>query len=314
LRARPCASGLAIEVGDNGAGMDAATLARVFQPFFSTKPGGMGLGLSICHTIVASHGGSISVSSSVDQGTCFQIELPLRQPLVVGANAPVAGPPAAPMTSGDCVFVVDDDEALRRALERQLRAEGYRVQGFANAHAFLDGAPHAEVACIVSDVRMPGLSGLDLQAALARRGNHWPVVFISGHADVPTSVQAMKGGAAAFLPKPFAQAELLAAVADALATSRQRAQARHQHADLLQRQRALTPREADVFALVVQGLLNKQVADRLGIAEGTVKIHRGRVMEKMAAPSVAELVRMAQELATLDGDVAELGLKVPEPM
>jgi FixJ family two-component response regulator len=270
----------------------------------------MGLGLSICQTLVASQGGTISVSSSLGQGTCFHIELPLRQPLVVGPNVQAA----APAPRGDCIFVVDDDDALRRALQRQLAAEGYRVQGFANAHAFLDGAPRAEVACIVSDVRMPGLSGLDLQAALARGGSHWPIIFISGHADVPTSVHAMKAGAAAFLPKPFAQAELLAAVADALATSRQRAAARHQHAELLQRQRSLTAREAEVFALVAQGLLNKQVADRLGIAEGTVKIHRGRVMEKMTAPSVAELVRMAQLLAMLGTAAAAPSVAVPEPV
>ena len=227
LRAYPAASGLAIEIGDNGPGMDAVTLARIFQPFFTTKPGGMGLGLSICQTIVSSHGGTIRASSSLGQGTRFHIQLPLRQPLIVGPNAPAA----TPVQYGDCVFVVDDDDAMRRALERQLTAEGYRVQGFANAHAFLDGAPQAEVACIVSDVRMPGLSGLDLQATLARGVNDWPIIFISGHADVPTSVHAMKAGAAAFLSKPFAQAELLAAVSDALATSRQRVAARHQHAD-----------------------------------------------------------------------------------
>jgi len=127
-------------------------------------------------------------------------------------------------------------------------------------------------------------------------------------------VQAVKAGAIAFLPKPFAKAELLAAVADALALSRQRAASRHQQAELLQHWRSLTPREAEVFELVVQGLLNKQVADRLGIAEGTVKIHRGRVMEKMAAPSVAELARMAQSLTALGAAAAAPGLAVPEPV
>ena len=293
VQAHADASALRIEVADNGAGMDAATLARVFQPFFSTRPDGMGLGLSICQTIVAGHGGTISATSDPGTGTRFLIELPLRQALVVSPAVPAA----APAPGDDCVFVVDDDDAMRRALQRQLLAEGYRVEGFANAHAFLDGAQRAEVACIVSDVRMPGLSGLDLQATMARRGTDWPMVFISGHADVPTSVQAMKAGAIAFLPKPFAKAELLAAVADALALSRQRAAARHQQAELLQHWRSLTPREAEVFDLVVQGLLNKQVADRLGIAERTVKIHRGRVVEKMGAASVAELVRMAERIA-----------------
>lgn len=294
VRALADDAGLVIEVSDSGAGMDAETRTRIFQPYFTSKPGGMGLGLSICQTLIAGHGGTISATSSPGQGSCFRIALPTRQPLVV-SPAP-RGP--APARAGDTVFVIDDDDALRRALERQLAAEGYRVEAFANAHAFLDRSPDAEVACVLSDVRMPGFSGLDLQAALILAGKEWPMVFISGHADVPTSVQAMKAGAMAFLSKPFAKAELLAAVGDALATSRQCARQRGQLCGLRQRHRSLTPREAEVFALVVQGLLNKLVADRLGIAERTVKIHRGRAMAKMHAGSLAELVRMAQELGT----------------
>ncbi len=301
LRARADDSALVIEVKDRGVGMDEATCARIFQPFFTTKPGGMGLGLSICQTIVGSHGGTLTASSKPGQGSCFRLMLPMRQPLLI-ATAPSA---AGVAVAGDTVFVIDDDDAMRRALERQLVAEGYRVRLFANAHAFLDQAPQAEVACILSDVRMPGLSGLDLQATLAQAKNAWPMVFISGHADVPTSVQAMKAGAVAFLAKPFAKAELMAAVADALASSRQQVQHNEQLSGLRQRHRSLTAREAEVFALVVQGLLNKQVADRLGIAERTVKIHRARVMEKMQAGSLAELVRMAQQLGEARVSLAE---------
>lgn len=291
--ARPSASGVSIEVTDSGAGMDEATLARIFQPFFTTKPGGMGLGLSISQTIVATHGGTLSARSVPGQGSTFRIELPLRQALVI-APLPQTTPSAH---AGGTVFLIDDDDAMRRAIERQLRSEGYRVEAFANAHAFLDRAPHADVACIVSDVRMPGMSGLDLQATLARAKVEWPIVFISGHADIPTSVHAMKAGAIAFLSKPFAKLELLAAVADALARSRERDHDRRQDAEVLGRHASLTPRERDVFDLVVAGLLNKLIADRLGIAEPTVKIHRGRVMEKMHVRSVADLARMAQCIA-----------------
>jgi FixJ family two-component response regulator len=145
---------------------------------------------------------------------------------------------------------------------------------------------------------MPGLSGLDLQASLARGGSDLPMVFISGHGDVPTTVHAMKAGAVSFLAKPFTKDELLAAVAEALARSRERESARAEGAELRSRYASLTPREREVFALVAAGLLNKVVADRLGIAEKTVKIHRGRVMEKLAADSVAALVRMAERLGT----------------
>jgi FixJ family two-component response regulator/signal transduction histidine kinase len=293
VRARPSDTGISIEVSDCGAGMDEATLARIYQPFFTTKPGGMGLGLSISHTIVATHGGTLTARSALGQGSTFRLELPLRQALVI---APVAVP-AMPANAGGTVFVIDDDDAMRRALERQLNNEGYRVETFANAHAFLDRAPHADVACIVSDVRMPGMSGLDLQATLARAKVEWPIVFISGHADVPTTVHAMKAGAVAFLPKPFAKLELLAGVADALARSRERDHNRRRDAEVLARHASLTPREHEVFDLVVAGLLNKLIADRLGIAEATVKIHRGRVMEKMRARSVASLARMAQCVA-----------------
>jgi FixJ family two-component response regulator len=194
------------------------------------------------------------------------------------------------------VFVIDDDPSVRRALERQLRSAGYLVETYGSAQEYLDRTPSAGVACIVTDLRMPGLSGLDLQASLTRARRAPPMVFISGHGDIPTTVHAMKAGAVGFLPKPFTKDELLAAVAEALARSREREDARQEHAALQARYDSLTPREREVFALVAAGLLNKVIADRLGAAEGTVKIHRGRVMEKMGAVSVADLVRTAERL------------------
>jgi FixJ family two-component response regulator/signal transduction histidine kinase len=289
--------GVQISVSDTGPGMDEATAARVFQPFFTTKPGGMGLGLSISRSIVADHGGRLSVRSAQGEGTTFRIDLPLR--LHDSARpAPVATP--AVRATG-AVYVVDDDPSMRRALERQLRSAGYRVQSFASAQAFLDQPPESGVACVLSDVRMPGLSGLDLQSSLATAQRDLPIVFISGHGDVSTTVHALKSGAVNFLAKPFTKQALLAAVAEALARSHDIASRRGRHGEIKGRHNALTRREREVFALVAAGLLNKVIAERLGAAEATIKIHRGRVMAKMGAASVAELARMAETLDLQSG-------------
>jgi len=297
--ARPSGAGVALTVTDAGQGMDEATLARVFEPFFTTKAGGMGLGLSISRTIVTAHGGTLTARSAPGEGTEFRLEFPAGQP----DSARPVQPAAVPAGSGGTVFVIDDDPSMRRAVERQLEGAGYIVEAFASAQGFLDRTPPVGVACIVSDVRMPGLSGLDLQATLARAGRDLPTVFISGHGDVPTSVQAMRAGAVTFLAKPFGRDELAAAVAEALARSRGQERTRREGAELEARYGSLTPREREVLALVAAGLLNKVIADRLGTAEKTVKIHRGRVMEKMSAGSVADLVRMVERLGL--GQAAE---------
>ena len=194
------------------------------------------------------------------------------------------------------VSVIDDEPSMRRALHRQLQGAGYRVETFASAQSYLEQPPPTGVACIVSDVRMPGLSGLDLQASLSRAKRELPIVFVSGHGDIHTTVQAMKAGAVSFLPKPFTKGELLAAVADAMVKSRAIETAREENAELRSRYKSLTAREREVFALVVEGLLNKIIADRLGAAETTIKIHRGRVMDKMGATSLPDLVRMGERL------------------
>jgi len=191
------------------------------------------------------------------------------------------------------VFVVDDDASVRKSLTRVMTSAGYTVETFASARDFMARAPSADPCCVVLDVRMPGLTGLDLQEALAGAGRPMPIVFITGHGDVSMSVRAMKAGAVDFLTKPFDLDSLLAAVRRALAKDLKDRSEEGRTAEVLARVRRLTPRETEVFALVVTGMLNKQIADALGIGEKTVKVHRARVMEKMQAGSVAELVRLA---------------------
>ena len=200
--------------------------------------------------------------------------------------------------NGAIVYVVDDEESVCRALARLIRSVGLGVETFRSAKAFLEYNAPDRPACLVLDVRLSGPSGLDLQATLREAGRTLPIVFITGHGDVPTSVRAMKGGAVDFLQKPFNDQELLDCIQRALARSREERADRAERRELERRLATLTPREREVLALVVTGKLNKQIAGDLGIAEKTIKVHRGRVMEKMQAGSVAALVRMAEKLDT----------------
>ncbi len=194
------------------------------------------------------------------------------------------------------VFVVDDDASLRASLQDLLESVGLRVAACASAQEFLRRPRPEAPSCLVLDVRLPGLSGLDLQKQMAEGDRDMPIIFITGHGDIPMTVQAMKAGAVEFLTKPFRDQELLDAVQHALARDRQAREQRAQSEALRRRYRLLTPRERDVLARVVAGLLNKQIAGELGTSEASVKVHRQHVMEKMAAGSLADLVRMADQL------------------
>jgi FixJ family two-component response regulator len=202
-------------------------------------------------------------------------------------------------TIAPMVFLVDDNPSVRKGLARLIGSAGYAVEAFASAREFLAHDRPSGPCCLVLDVRMPGLDGLELQKALAAGGRRMSIVFITGHADVPMSVKAMKGGAVDLLTKPVDAEDLLEAIERAVAKDVRELGEEARAGELQELVKRLTPRETAVFALVVTGMLNKQIAVELGIGEKTVKVHRARVMEKLHVGSVAELVRLADRLGVI---------------
>jgi FixJ family two-component response regulator/signal transduction histidine kinase len=286
-------------VCDSGEGIAAEHVEEVFEPFWTTREEGLGLGLAICRSIVEGHGGVMRVDPNLDRGVTVRFELEGEAP---GGTGEMPGAPAAARASGapaeaagePAVCVVDDDATVRESLVRVLEAAGWTAMSYASAGEFLDRGSLADVACLLLDVRMPGMSGLELQQLLSARGAAPPIVFLTGHAEVAAGIDAMKLGAVDFLAKPVDDAVLIGAVRTAVerhAGERKRWLEQEACRTLVDR---LTAREREIMAHVIRGRLNKQIAADLDIAEQTVKQHRGRVMEKMEVDSLAELVRVCE--------------------
>ncbi len=285
-----------LTVQDSGTGFDPRDLDRLFEAFYTTKAGGMGMGLSISRSIIESHEGRLWAAPNEGPGAAFSFSIPRgpsrtdvpeMNPLSRFPGA--ASRPASASQTPPVVFVVDDDVSMRESLESLIRWAGWKPETFSSAREFLAHPAADAPSCLVLDVELPDLNGLDLQQRLAADRSGMPIIFITGYGDVPMTVQAMKAGAVEFLTKPFAADALLNAIRQAL---REAAEIK----ELLDRYASLTRREREVMAWVVTGLLNKQIGAELGTSEITVKTHRGKIMRKMKADSLADLVRTAARL------------------
>ena len=210
------------------------------------------------------------------------------------------------------VFVIDDDASVRKAMRRLLQSTGHQVEAYGSAEEFLRRPHYDGHGCLILDVQMPGLTGIELQASLAKAGYFLPIIFVSGHSDIPISVKAMKAGAVDFLTKPFQDADLLEAVRVSLKKDSEASALREEIRSIQQCLQTLTEREREVLRWVIGGWLNKQIAYELGISEKTVKVHRARVMQKMRSESVAELVRLVEKLGIVPASVPRATPGAPE--
>lgn len=289
---------VALSVHDSGQGIAPENLQTIFDPFWSTREDGLGLGLAICRSIVESHGGRIWAESSGSGGATFRVELPgtVQRP---DSPSPVADAAIQAVRfhldmpgEAALVCVVDDDPAVRASLVRLLWHAGFEAHAFESADEFLASRLERDVACILLDMHMPGTPARQLQQQLTSKGDSAAVIFITGHADVAAGVEAIKSGAEDFLEKPVDADVLLAAVSKAVERFGTRIRQSRLQSNWKERAGLLSAREREVMGHVVRGRLNKQIAADLSITEQTVKQHRGRVMEKMGVRSIAELVRI----------------------
>jgi two-component system sensor kinase FixL len=285
---------LEICVRDSGVGLDDESYQRVFEPFYSTKKGGMGMGLSISKTIVQSHGGKLWAQNNRGPGAAFYFTVPVEDGTDVVAARTHEHEHTDNNSGGVTVCIVDDDASVRKAMGKLIGAAGYAIETFESAQAFLQRERYSGNGCLVVDLHMPGQSGLDLQTMLNTREYTMPIIFMTGDGDTSSGVRAMKQGAMDFLSKPIDDEELITAIACAIEADRQDRDRYTLHVNAKQKTEKLTNREAEIMDLVVSGLQNKQIAATLGITEKTVKVHRGRVMQKVGARSVTDLVRISE--------------------
>lgn len=301
-----------LAVRDTGPGVSAESANRIFETFYTTKPEGMGIGLSISRSIVERHQGRLWLEHHDGPGATFSFSIPriavLERARKIDDPSPASSPETAPGARTEkrrserrpsptpLVFVVDDDVSVRESLASLIRWAGWKPETFSSGEDFLARALDETPSCLVLDVELPDLDGLELQQRIARHGARMPIIFITGYGDIPMSVRAMKAGAAEFLTKPFERDVMLEAIRGALDRSRTALARTSELAAIRDRYARLTRREREVFASVVSGLLNKQVGAELGMTEATVKAHRSQVMRKMRAGSFAELVRLAARL------------------
>ena len=297
LQIRSCdgAGHITVAVRDSGIGIDPDSEKQLFNAFFTTKSGGMGMGLSICRSIIELHGGRVWASRNAERGATFQFTLPLHEGAeVVTRRQPLQR--GAVIVEEPTVLIVEDDKSFCDALQRLFRTVGLRVTVFASAAELLQASLPDVPSCLVLDIRLPGLSGLDIQTELAKATVQIPIIFMTGHGDIPMTVRAMKAGAVDFLTKPFRDQDMLDAVVAAIERDRRRREKEKEMQELRARFGSLSPREREVMVLATAGLMNKQIAAEMGLSEITVKTHRGHAMKKMEARSLADLVRMAEAL------------------
>jgi PAS domain S-box-containing protein len=283
-----------LSVRDSGSGIAAEDLQSVFEPFWSSKQQGLGVGLSICKSIIEAHGGSLGMQPNADSGTTFYVELPIASEVPQTSTDTVREAMSIAHMPKATVYVIDDEEAVRKSIARMVKSNGWTVKTYASAESFLQEKHNEEAGCIITDVRMPGMSGTKMQEKLAAQKSTLPIIFLTGHGELNTAVAAFKQGAVDFLIKPVEEKTLLPLINKAITRHAQTlaiTQQRQKATSLLEQ---LSTREREVLQHVLRGRLNKQIAADLGVVEKTIKVHRAHIMQKMGIHSVAELVHLCE--------------------